>query len=67
MLLSFERPFVGAFAVLVLGATLLHRNGLVSAVLPESDWSMCKRTIGVLQELGRSCRFLSEYPDGDTG
>jgi hypothetical protein len=67
MLLSFERPFVGAFAVLVPGATLLHRNGLVFAVLPESDWSMCKRTIGVLQELGRSCRFLSEIPDGDTG
>jgi hypothetical protein len=67
MLLSFERPFVGAFAVLVPRATLLHRNGLVSAVLPESDWSMCKRTIGVLQELGRSCHFLSEYPAGDTG
>ena len=36
MLLSFERPFVGAFAVHIPGATLLHRNGLVSAVLPES-------------------------------
>jgi RNA-directed DNA polymerase len=28
---------------------------------------MCKRTIGVPQELGRSCRFLSEIPAGDTG
>ena len=35
-----------------------HRNGLVSAVLPASVWNMCKRTIGVPQELGRACRFL---------
>ena len=54
MLLSFERPFVGAFAFVQPGATLLHRNGLVQAVLPESDGNMCKRTIGVPQELGRS-------------
>jgi hypothetical protein len=60
MLLSFERPFVGAFAFEIPRATLLHRNGLVQAVLPESDWNMCKRTIGVPQELGRSCRFLDE-------
>ena len=60
MLLSFERPFVGAFAFVQPRATLLHRNGLVRAVLPESDWNMCKRTIGVPQELARSCRFLSE-------
>ena len=58
MLLSFERPFVGAFAFVVPRAMLLHRNGLVLAVLPESDWIMCKRTIGVPQELGRSCCFL---------
>ncbi len=63
MLLSFERPFVGAQP----RAMLLHRNGLVRAVLPESDWNMCKRTIGVPQELGRSCRLLSENPAGDTG
>ena len=61
MLLSFERPFVGAFAVLVPRATLLHRNGLVSAVLPESDWSMCKRTIGVLQELGGPVVSLAKF------
>ena len=67
MLLSFERPFVGAFAFVVPRATLLHRNGLVRAVLPESDRNMCKRTIGVPQELGRSCCFLGNIPAGDTG
>ncbi len=36
MLLSVERPFVGAFAVHIPRATLLHRNGLVQAVLPAS-------------------------------
>jgi len=36
MLLSVERPFVGAFAFHIPGATLLHRNGLVQAVLPAS-------------------------------
>ena len=66
MLLSVERPFVGAFAVQIPGATLLHRNGLVPAVLPAST-EHGKRTFGVPQELGRSCRFLSELPAGDTG
>ena len=36
MLLSSERPFVGAFAVHIPRATLLYRNGLVQAVLPAS-------------------------------
>ena len=54
MLLSVEIPFVGAFAFEVPGATLLHRNGLVHAVLPASDWNMCKRIIEVPQELGRT-------------
>lgn len=67
MLLSFERPIVGAFAFEIPRATLLHSNGLVRAVLPESDWNMCKRTIGVPQELGRSCRFLGSIPAGDIG
>ncbi len=67
MLLSFERPFVGAFAFHIPRATPLYRNGLVRAVLPESDWNMCKRTIGVPQELGRSCHFLGNIPVGDTG
>ena len=67
MLLSLERPFVGAFAFEIPGATLLHRNGLVRAVLPGSDWNMGKRTIGVPQELGRSCRLHGSIPAGDTG
>jgi hypothetical protein len=33
MLLNAERPFVGALAVRIPGATLRHRNGLVPAVL----------------------------------
>ena len=57
MLLSFERPIVGAFAFVIPRATLLLLNGLVQAVLPESK-NMRKRTIGVPQELGRSCRLL---------
>ena len=28
---------------------------------------MCRQTIGILQELGRSCRFLSEIPAGEPG
>ena len=36
MLLSVERPFVGAFAVHIPRAMLSHRNGLVRAVLPAS-------------------------------
>jgi len=57
MLLSFERLIVGAFAFVIPRATLLLLNGLVQAVLPESK-NMSKRTIGVPQELGRSCRLL---------
>ncbi len=69
MLLSVERPFVGAFAVEIPRAMLLHckESGLVRAVLPASDWNMSKRTIGIPQELARSCRFLGEIPAGDTG
>ena len=47
-------PIVGASALGRSGATLLHFNGLVQAVLPASDWNMCKRTIVVPQELGRT-------------
>src|SRR6516162_2634557 len=61
MLLSVERPFVGASAVHIPGATLLHLTGLVTAVLPAST-EQGKRTIEVPQELGRSCRFLSDTP-----
>src|SRR6516165_4332770 len=66
MLLSVERPFVGASAVRIPGAMLLHRTGLVPAVLPAST-EHGKRAVGVPQELGRSCRFLCEIPVGDTG
>src|SRR5262249_32307108 len=61
MLLSAERPFVGALALHIPGATLLHCSGLVTAVLPAST-EQGKRTLGVLQELGRSCRLLRENP-----
>jgi hypothetical protein len=51
MLLSFERTIlVGAFAVADVGAMLLHLNGLVHAVLPESK-NMCKRTFGFSKNL----------------
>src|SRR6516164_8247633 len=46
MLLSVERPFARASAVLIPGAAPLHRIGLVPAVLPASP-EHGKRTIGV--------------------
>jgi hypothetical protein len=49
MLLSVERPFVGASALHIPGATLLHRSGLVTAVLPAST-EHGKRAIGVFKE-----------------
>src|SRR6185369_16037655 len=61
MLLSVERPNVGALAFPKPGAMLRYRTGLVSAVLPASI-EHGKRTIGVPQELGRSCRLLSANP-----
>ena len=61
MLLSVERPFVGASAFHIPGATLLHCSGLVTAVLPAST-ERGKQTMGVPQELGRSCRLLSDNP-----
>ena len=69
MLLSVERPLVGAFAVEIPRAMLLHCKeiGLVRAVLPASDWNMCKRTIVVSQELGRTLFAPRRNPAGDTG
>src|SRR5436189_4530283 len=61
MLLSVERPIVGALAAPKPGATLLHLTGLVTAVLPAST-EHGKRAIVVPQELGRSCRLLSANP-----
>jgi hypothetical protein len=67
MLLSPEIVvIVGAFVVSVAGATLLLCTGLEQAVLPGSK-NMRKWNIGVPQELGRSCRFRSKIPAGDTG
>ena len=66
MLLSVERPFVGAFAFRIPGAALLHRNGLVRAVLPAST-EQGERTFGAPQEPGRSCHLLSELPAGRPG
>src|SRR6516164_2947661 len=63
---SGERPNVGALALPKPGATLRYRTGLVPAVLPAST-EHGKRTFGVLQELGRSCRLLREIPAGATG
>src|SRR5262245_20760034 len=57
MLLSAERPLVGALAFVIPGAALCHRNGLVPAVLPAST-EHGERTFGVPQEPGRSRRLL---------
>src|SRR3954447_17674745 len=51
MLLSVERPFVGASAFHIPGAMLLHRTGLVPAVLPAST-EHGKRQWGFSRNLG---------------
>src|SRR3954470_13972368 len=51
MLLSVERPFVGASAFHLPGATLRHRTGLVPAVLPAST-EHGKRKWGFPRNLG---------------
>jgi hypothetical protein len=57
MLLSLESVhIVGASVVSATGAMLSFRNGLEHTVLPGSK-NMSKRTRGVPQELGRSCRL----------
>jgi len=66
MLLSAESPFVGALAFHIRGATLLHRNGLVRAVLPASTEHV-QTDIGDPQELGRSSRLVDNLPAGATG
>ena len=52
MLLSVERPFVGAFAFDIPRATLLHRNGLVQAVLPASTGTCANGQLGFPRNLG---------------
>src|SRR5262245_59663925 len=61
MLLSVERPFVGAFAFLIPGATRLHRNGLAQPSC-RRRLTMREWTIEIPQQLARSCRLLSEIP-----
>ena len=60
MLLSSERPFVGAFAFCIPGATLLCRNGLTQAVPPESDWNMANGQLRFPKNLGEPCSLLGE-------
>ena len=56
MLLSVERPPRGSLCLWMTRGHAAALYGLVHAVLPASDWNMCKRTIVVPQELGRPCR-----------
>src|SRR5262245_53496325 len=58
MLWSVERPFAGAFAVHIPGATLRHHTGLVSAVLSAS-MNMANRQWRFSRNLG--------YPDPSPG
>jgi hypothetical protein len=67
MLLSVERPNRRSLCLLMTKGHAAALSGLVQAVLPASVWNMCKRIIEVPQELGRSCCFLGNIPDGDTG
>ena len=62
MLLSFERPFVGAFAFCIPGATLLCRNGLTQVVLPESEWNMANGQLRFPRNLGESYFCSSAIP-----
>jgi hypothetical protein len=52
MLLSVERPIVGAFAVHIPRATLLLRSGLVQAVLPASVRTCANGQWGFPRNLG---------------
>ena len=67
MLLSSESPFVGAFAFCIPGATLLCRNGLTQAVLPESDWNMANGQPRFPRNLGEPCSLLGESRLGIPG
>jgi hypothetical protein len=62
MLLSAERPNRGSLCLSMTKGHAAALYGLVQAVLPASDWNMCKRTIVVPQELGRSSSFPRQIP-----
>src|SRR5262249_11613934 len=66
VLLSAERPFVGALALRIPGAALRHRDGLMPAVLPAST-EQGERTFGVPPGSGRSCRLLRGILAGRPG
>src|SRR5690349_4086058 len=61
MLLSVERPFVGASAFPIPGATLRHCTGLVPAVLPAST-EHGKRKWGFPRNLGASYAAIRGSP-----
>ena len=66
MLLSAERPFAGASALHIPGATPRHRTGLVPAVLPASvehgKWKW-----GFPRNLGDPVVSSAQVPAGDPG
>ena len=63
MLLSVESPFAGAFAVGIgQGPRCYSVMVWCQAVLPASDENMCKRTIGVPQELVQILSFPRQHP-----
>ena len=66
MLLSVERPFVGAFAFLIPRATLRHRTGLVQQSC-RRRLNMANGHLGFPRNLGypvvSSAKFRPEIPD----
>jgi hypothetical protein len=62
MLLSAERPFVGASAVHIPGTMLRHHTGLVPAVLPASI-EHGKRAIGILRNFGDPAISSAQRPE----
>jgi len=61
MLLSVERPLVGAFAFHIPRAMPLLRNGLVQAVLPASR-NMANGHLRFARDLGDLARLLGKFP-----
>jgi hypothetical protein len=59
MLLSVERPNRGSLCLSMTKGHAAALHGLVRAVLPASDWNICKRTIEIPQELGRTLFYCS--------
>jgi hypothetical protein len=66
MLLSVERPFVGASAFHLPGATLRHLTGLVPVVLPAST-EHGKRISGFPRNLGGPVVSSAKFPVGAPG